>query len=86
MSQARCDKKSLQITIELRHPAISFIRHVELLRIPAVIGFYEKSKWLLRLLFGPQRGPYANETQKQTLLQGKCVTYNKNKLNNKRNR
>jgi hypothetical protein len=33
-----------------------------------------------------QRGAYANEAQKQTLLQGKCVTYNKNKLNNKGNR
>lgn len=34
----------------------------------------------------PQREVYANEAQKQTLLQVKCVTYNKNKLNNKENR
>lgn len=85
MSQARCDKKAYKLLLNWDIP-LSLLLDVELLRIPAVIGFYEKLKWLLRLLFGPQRGSYANETQKQTLLQGKCVTYNKNKLNNKRNR
>lgn len=34
--------------------------------------------------FSPQRELYANEAQKQTLLQAKCVTSYKNKLNNKR--
>lgn len=35
--------------------------------------------------FLTQREAYANESEKQTLLQTKCVTYYKNKLNNKGN-
>lgn len=75
-----------QITTELRHPAISFIRHVNLFTNNAVKTYRGIKMASPSFLSRPQRETYANETPKQTLLQAKCVTYTKNKLNNKGNR
>lgn len=86
MSQARRDKKPTNYyTIETSR-YLFYWAHEMLTAVERLDSRNQDGGISHCPFFRPQREPYANEVQKQTLLQSKCVTYNKNKLNNKGNR